>query len=92
MKMRQIVETRIDVCCEILYPRHEEEFVPNLNADVRTLWECSYQYVRDAIRSGAHWAMVELWDTDEFGEKHLFRVDARNPHYFTSAELLTVTH
>ena len=92
MKMRQVVETRFVVACEILYPRHEDVFTPNPDANVRTLWQFSYQYVRDAIRNGAHWAMVELWDTDEFGERHIFRVDMRNPEYFNENETRTITH
>ena len=36
--------------------------------------------------------IVVIADTFRFGKNEVFRVDARNPRYFASTEVLTITH
>ena len=94
-KMRILVETRITVACEILYPRHEDVFAPNPDASVRDLYDFAHHYVRDALHNGAHRASVEMWYVDEYGwptgDEFAFRIDGID-QYWIAGDRITMTH
>lgn len=92
-KMRLLVETRLVVACEILYPRYEDVFEPNPDVSVRDLYDFANHYVRDALYSGAHRASAEMWYVDEYGwhNDDGFRVDGID-QYWIAGDRITITH
>ncbi len=92
-KMSILVETRITVAYEILYPRHEDVFEPNPNASVKELYKFAHHYVRDALHNGAHRASVRLWGVDKYGWpiEDEFQIDGID-QYWIAGDRITVTH
>lgn len=91
-KMRILVETRITVVGEVLYPRHEDVFEPNQEASVRDLYDFAHHYVRDALHNGAHRARIEMWYVDKYGwhSDDGFRIDGID-RYWIAGDRITVT-
>lgn len=91
-KMSLLVETRITVACEILYPRHEDVFEPNPDTSVKELYEFAHHYVRDALHNGAHRASVRMWCVDKYGwpAEDEFQIDGIDT-YWIAGDRITVT-
>ena len=78
MKLHRIVDTRIVIACEILFPRHEDVLDLPEDLSLRDLWHFTYTSAREALRNGANYAMFEVAD----GDRRVFKIEAKDPYWY----------